>query len=150
MSEANASVELRLQGTLADLDRVHQALSDLQAQHQIPEPPLTAVRLALDELVTNVIVHGFSQTNGVRLADPHLAVRLHCSPESLEASVEDNAPPFDPTVRPPVDTAQSLQHREIGGLGLYLVRQSVDTIRYERSGDRNRVTIGKQLAKPKG
>ncbi len=147
MSQTSSATDLHLRGTLADLDQVHQALSDLQARHEISETPLTAMRLALDELVTNVIEHGFAQQADANHQNPYLAVRLRYFPDEIEATLEDNGPAFDPAARPPADTNLAVQHREIGGLGLYLVRQSVDSITYERRGDRNCVTIRKQLTR---
>lgn len=52
--------------------------------------------------------------------------------------------PFDPLTATPPDFARGLEEREIGGLGIHLIRKMMDTVRYKRCGDKNIVTICKK------
>ena len=136
------SDEHRLRGVLADLDTVHAAVSDFSRRHGVPDDVSTPMRLALDELITNVVEHGFA---GVALDQRRLVLRLSASAVDVQARIEDNGIPFDPTAAAPAEPAGALDDRPIGGLGLHLVRRSIDRMHYRRDGEYNVVTIAKRL-----
>lgn len=99
-----------------------------------------ACTLALEEVVTNVIRHGYDdgQEHPIEVtlsADFSGAVRL---------VVRDQGKPFNPLDAPVPDTSAPLDRRPAGGLGIHLVRHVMDEIRYERSGDCNVLTMTKQ------
>ena len=135
------TAEYRLRGVLADLETVHGAISDLAQRHALPEDVTTPLRLALDELITNVVEHGFDRQG---LDERHLVLRLDAIGDGVEATIEDNGIPFDPTIAAGADPEGELDDRPIGGLGLHLVRRSIDSMHYRRNGDRNLLTITKR------
>ena len=135
------TAEYRLRGVLADLETVHGAISDLAQRHALPEDLTTPLRLALDELITNVVEHGFDRH---ALGERYLALRLDAIGDTLQATIEDNGIPFDPTIATGADPGGELDDRPIGGLGLHLVRRSIDSMHYRRNGDRNLLTITKR------
>ena len=59
--------------------------------------------------------------------------------------IRDKGKPFDPTAQDEADTTLSLEERPIGGLGIYLVRQLMDSINYERIDGQNVLTLRKKL-----
>ena len=61
-------------------------------------------------------------------------------------TVSDSGIPFDPTKQKEEDTSLSAEDREIGGLGIHLVRQLMDEIRYERVEGKNILTLVKKVA----
>jgi anti-sigma regulatory factor (Ser/Thr protein kinase) len=67
------------------------------------------------------------------------------TPETLIFTVSDNGIPFDPTTKENADTTLSAEDREIGGLGIHLVRQLMDEIHYRREEDTNVLTLIKHL-----
>lgn len=136
------TAEYRLRGELADLDTVHGAISDLARRLALPEDVTTPLRLALDELITNVVEHGF---HAHALGERHLVLRLDAIGDTVQATIEDNGIPFDPTIAAGLDPGEELDDRPIGGLGLHLVRRSIDSMRYRRDGDRNVLSISKLL-----
>jgi anti-sigma regulatory factor (Ser/Thr protein kinase) len=93
------------------------------------------LHLAVDEIATNIIMHGYEQrgTEGV------IEVSVTLDEHSLTIVLEDTAPPFDPCGVPePRDLHLPLDARNVGGLGVYLALQSVDTFTYEYVNRRNR------------
>jgi serine/threonine-protein kinase RsbW len=80
--------------------------------------------LAVDEAATNVIVHAYKDRPGYIEIEPALYE------DRLEIRVRDRGPLFDPTRVPPPDLSIPLAERELGGLGIYLIRQSVDEVSY--------------------
>lgn len=100
-----------------------------------------AVDLCLEELFTNLVKYG-------RSAAP-VRIELRGIEGGVEVTmVAEGVDDFDPTQAPTVDVSMPLEHRQPGGLGLHLVRQLVDSIRYEYQPHerRSRVTFRKTLA----
>jgi phosphoserine phosphatase RsbU/P len=96
------------------------------------------LRLAVDEIATNVILHGYLK-HGLH-GDIALAARFDA--RAVTVAIEDTAPAFDP--RPALAagaTREPLEEREVGGLGLLLVSRSVDAFSYERTDGKNRNVI---------
>jgi serine/threonine-protein kinase RsbW len=134
------TAEYRLRGVLADLDTVHVAISDFSTQHALPQDLTTALRLALDELITNIVEHGFERCT---LDERYLVLRLDSTGDIVQATIEDNGIPFDPTGAAFAEPGGELDERPIGGLGLHLVRRSIDRMHYQRDGERNVLTVSK-------
>jgi serine/threonine-protein kinase RsbW len=63
-------------------------------------------------------------------------------------TIEDDGPPFDPLSLPPPDVTASLEERRVGGLGVFLVRQMMDEVSYQRTGKRNQLRTSKRVAPP--
>ena len=98
------------------------------------------LNLALEEAVTNVILYAYPKGSD-GLVDVEAVLREH----SLEFIISDSGAPFDPTAAPEADVTLTAEERPIGGLGIYLVRQLMDVVRYERQGDKNVLTMIKKL-----
>ncbi len=93
------------------------------------------LRLAVDEIATNVITHGYEEA-GLR---GDLELQAWRNGETLTIILEDDAVPFDPTtLAEPDDLGTPLEERAVGGLGVFLTVHGVDEFRYERVARRNR------------
>jgi sigma-B regulation protein RsbU (phosphoserine phosphatase) len=96
------------------------------------------LRLAVDEIATNVILHGYLE-HGLQ-GDIALSARF--DERTVTVVIEDTAPAYDP--RPTLAAGanrEPLEERDVGGLGLLLVSRSVDAFSYERTGGKNRNVI---------
>ena len=109
------------------------------------EPEAFAVRLALEEVITNIVVHGYAggPPGPVRLSVRH-------EPRALVFTVSDNARPFDPGTAAAPDLTSGWEERRVGGLGWHLVRQMMDEVRYEAAPGENRLTLVKRLGAGEG
>jgi serine/threonine-protein kinase RsbW len=106
---------------------------------------LMSFHLALEEAVTNVINHGYVDGQA-----HEFTVSLAAAPGGLvTAVVSDDAPAFDPVARPPVDTSLPLEERPIGGLGVHLIKNLMDSVRYERREGRNLLTLEWRSVRPR-
>jgi serine/threonine-protein kinase RsbW len=63
--------------------------------------------------------------------------------DAIELVVEDGGPAFDPLQQATPDLEAALDDRPVGGLGIHLVRQMMDEVAYQRTGQRNRLTMRK-------
>ena len=64
---------------------------------------------------------------------------------SLSFVVSDSGKAFDPTAQPDADISLSVEERQMGGLGIYLVRSIMDSVSYERSSGKNILTMTKHI-----
>lgn len=92
--------------------------------------------LALDETVSNVIRHGFEDPTEHRIT-----VHVEVGQGSVTAVVTDEGTPYDPRQAPAADLEAGIEARRAGGLGLHLVRSCMDSMHYERDGERNVLTL---------
>jgi anti-sigma regulatory factor (Ser/Thr protein kinase) len=100
------------------------------------------VRLATEEVVTNVIEHGYA---GVESPGP-ITLRFQRDARQVVVTVDDLAPPFDPATIRPADPGAPLEQRRIGGLGWHFVNHVMDEVRHEHRHPRgNRMTLVKRL-----
>jgi serine/threonine-protein kinase RsbW len=80
---------------------------------------------AVDEAATNIMIHGYEGKPG------KLAIDITRDEKSLSVRIRDWATPFDPTQYPTPDLSSSLEERHPGGLGIFLMRQYVDQVKYQ-------------------
>ena len=105
----------------------------------LPEELNMPINLALEEAVTNVMLYAYQGGTG------QVLVEAHTSPEQVIFTISDSGVAFDPTIRKDPDINQGVEERPIGGLGIFLVRQIMDDIRYERKDNKNILTLIKKL-----
>jgi len=99
------------------------------------------VKLATEEVVTNVIDHGY-----VGMSPGPVTVRFRREPAQVIVTVEDLARTFDPIDAPRPVVSAPIDERRIGGLGWHLVSQVMDEVRHEpRSPHGNRLTLVKRI-----
>lgn len=99
-----------------------------------PPAAVSAVMIAADEVLSNVVDYG-----GARRVD--VIARARADGVSLE--VVDDGAPFDLTAAATPDTTLSVEEREIGGLGIHLVRKLMQDVRYARDGETNRLSFSR-------
>jgi sigma-B regulation protein RsbU (phosphoserine phosphatase) len=98
------------------------------------------INLALEEAVVNVMSYAYQPgTMG------NVNIEAIANETRLKFIISDWGTPFDPTAEKEVDTTLSAEERPIGGLGIHLVRQIMDSINYERIDGMNVLTLRKKL-----
>ena len=115
-------------------------LETVSRELECPESLIPSLNLALEEAVTNVILYAYPK--GI-----YGPVELDALREgnSLKFVLSDSGKPFDPTARPDADINASLEDRQIGGLGIHLVRSIMDAVSYEYRDGRNILTMTKNI-----
>ena len=105
----------------------------------LPQELNMPINLALEEAVSNVMLYAYPGSSG------QVLVEAEHSAEQITFTISDSGIPFDPTAQTEPDLTLSAEERPIGGLGIHLVRQIMDSIRYERKDNRNILTLTKKL-----
>lgn len=128
-----------LPGTLDALSALPGVIDECAAFAQLTERQAKGLRLAVDELVTNSITHGYEESGRSGLIT--LDWDLDASGR-LVFGIEDRGVPYDPTTADDPDHVNlPLEERPIGGLGIMLVRRNVDEMRYRFDDGTNRVEL---------
>ena len=96
--------------------------------------------VAADEILTNVASYAYPPD-----APGELQVTLRHAAGALSLTFADRGTPYDPLTAPPPDLTLPLAERAPGGLGLLIVRKTMDAVAYRRDGDRNLLTLTKRL-----
>ena len=100
------------------------------------------LRLAVEEAVVNVIEYAYpAGTEG------NVDTTMMFDGHRLKVVIDDSGVAFDPTAEKKVDTTLSAEERRVGGLGIHLVRELMDSINYERVNGHNILTLRKQINK---
>jgi serine/threonine-protein kinase RsbW len=124
-------------GALADVRRfVRQAAAEADA----PVDCLEDLVQAVDEAASNVIKHGYRGSPG------WLDVSVAVEDKRFVVTLEDGAPPFDPTIVPTPDLAVPPLARKPGGMGVHLIREATDAVSYRpRPGGGNILTLVRSM-----
>ena len=98
------------------------------------------IKVAIEEAVVNVMKYAYPpDTRG------DLTVEAASNEICMKITIIDSGKPFDPTVQADVDTTLPANERRIGGLGIHIVRQHMDSINYERVDNLNVLTLRKKI-----
>lgn len=122
---------------VSELGPLAEALGEFGSRNNVPADAIYKVNLALEELLVDVIRHGYGEDAddreikvGVALADGAITVRM-----------EDDAVAFDPRAAPQPDIDAVIEKHPCQGFGLHMVGAVIDSIAYERRDGRNCLTL---------
>jgi len=126
---------LTVPATLESIDPIVQYVLSAAAAAGLDKKSAYRLRLAVDEIATNIITHGYaeSQTTG------DVMVEATVGEEALTVTLEDSAPAFDPRgLDDPDHLGKPGHERPIGGLGVFIALKNVDQLEYEYRDHKNR------------
>jgi len=132
----------RFRSRLDDLARVQEEIEAFCAAHHVPVEALYDVRTALDEVLSNIIRHGYREAEG------QIALKASVSAEKLLLEVRDQAPPFNPLEFPEPDLLMDVGNRPPGNMGIYIVRRLMDGVEYTYESGENRLRLERRLKSP--
>jgi len=115
-------------------------ISDCCARFNIPDGTVFDLKLAVDEACTNIIEHGYK---GMDPGSIILTIRIES--DRILVQITDFGHIFEPVETPKPDVESALEDHELGGLGLYLIYQTMDNIDYQSSEDGNTLTFTKYI-----
>ena len=111
--------------SLEDLDEIRDFISRQLADHGCDPDTTYDVQLAVVELMTNSIIHGYKGKPG------YVEIEVEQNGTKMLVFVRDHAAQFDPTQALPPDLSLPLEQRCFGGMGIYLVKQIVNEMKYQ-------------------
>jgi serine/threonine-protein kinase RsbW len=128
---------------IEELEPVMEWVRSQASRSGLADNQIRKVELALEEAFINVVQHAYKGGKGV--------VEIVCNlypQDKLEFIVRDKGPPFNPLLQvPSIQPLAPLEEREEGGLGIALMRHSMDQILYQRQHPYNILTLCKRIAR---
>ena len=105
-------------------------------QQELSGPVARKIKITLDDLLNNIVSYGYPEA-----PSRGIEILLEIADQRLSVTVIDDGIPFNPLDQKPPRTDESLEDRQIGGLGVHIVRNLADDLSYRRENETNVLTI---------
>ena len=129
-----------LANDISEINKLNDFIQDMADEFSLTPDVVFNLNLVLEEAVVNIINYAYPK-------EDHESIYL--SAKLMDGSVilvlTDTGKEFDPTMVPEADITLSADERQIGGLGIFLIRQIMNEVRYERIDGKNVLTLEKKL-----
>lgn len=129
-----------LANEISEIGRLADFIEDMGNEFSLAPDVRFNLNLVLEEAVANIINYAYPKDEHEFI---YLSARMH--EDSIVLVLTDTGKEFDPTMAPEVDVTLSAEERQIGGLGIFLIRQIMNEVRYERIDGKNVLTLEKKL-----
>jgi anti-sigma regulatory factor (Ser/Thr protein kinase) len=132
--------KLVLTNEISEINKLAIFIEEVGEELNLPSELVFNLNLVLEEAVSNVILYAYPK-------EEHQEILLTArkSDKNLIFILTDSGKEFDPTQAPDADITLSAEEREIGGLGIFLIRQIMNEVAYQRIEGKNVLTLGKQI-----
>jgi len=143
-------MELIIHNKVSDLDIVHQTVDKMAAEWGMEEMDIMRFNLVMEEAVSNVILYAYPRSEEQEIK---ITATVSDGPDAdtktLTILIIDTGMEFDPTQHGYADIDQSLEERRIGGLGIFIIKNYMDSVLYERKDGYNILTMTKVITNHK-
>ena len=133
--------ELTIEATPENVDKAIEFVDEMLEEYDCGMKEQMAVDVAVDELFANIAHYAYNPETGYAT----VKVDVIKDPLSVEITFIDGGKPYDPLAKADPDTTQSIEDREIGGMGIYIVKKSMDAVDYKYKDGKNILTIRKNF-----
>ena len=99
----------------------------------------TQINIAVEEIFVNIAHYAYENHNG------QARITITRKGSDAEITFTDSGVPYDPLAKPDPDVTLSAEERQIGGLGIYIVKKSMDSVSYEHRDAKNILVISKKI-----
>lgn len=133
--------ELTIDATIENIVTVTAFVDEQLAQRNCPMKTKRQVHIAIDELLGNIAYYAYDPEIGI------VTVRVEVTddPPAVVITFIDNGIPYDPLAKVDPDITRSAEERDVGGLGIYMVKKTMDDISYEYRDGQNILRIKKKF-----
>lgn len=139
----SSTLSIEIANKRTEIPRLAQIAEQFGRTHHLAGDDVANIQLVLDEMVINVIRHGYEDVGDCGVH--HISITLELSADLLTIQLKDTARAYDPREAPPPRFDLPIEERGPGGLGVHIVKSIVDTMDYRRERGQNIVTMTKNL-----
>ena len=132
--------KLVIKNDISEISKLATFVEELSEELNLTPELNFNLNLVLEEAVSNVILYAYGKE-----VQKEITLLANMSNNNLIFVLTDSGKEFDPTKVPDADVTLSAEEREIGGLGIFLIRQIMDMVEYQRIDGKNVLTMRKQL-----
>ena len=133
--------ELKIDATVQNLDAVLAFLDEELEGMECPMKAQTQLDIAVEELFVNIAHYAYQPGTGYAI----IQISELDAPKRVKVTFIDEGIPYDPLKKEDPDITLSAEERQIGGLGIYMVKKSMDAVTYEYKDNKNVLTIEKNI-----
>ena len=136
----NMEKEIIIDNQLDEVARIALFIEELGMSLQLPASITMSLNLAIEEAVTNIIRYGYPSNK-----ESEIILRTSVAPGMLVTQIIDDGISFDPTAKETSDNVQSLDQQLTQGLGLFLIRRTMDKVEYHSTDNHNELILTKNI-----
>ena len=137
----NEAKKLTVAATLDNLSAVNEFVTNLAAEANCSPKAEMQLELVTEEIFVNIVSYAYNDKKGTATVSGNFSE----DPPALELKFIDEGIPYNPLAKEDPDANESLEERDIGGWGIFLVKKNVDDIAYEYKDGKNILTIRKKI-----
>ncbi len=134
------TINIRIENDLGEIERVNREFSEFLEGHGHAAALGYKFNIVFDEMLSNIVSYAYDDDDG-----HHIDVDIELSGDRVVATISDDGIPYNPFSTAAPDTDLSLEVRQIGGLGVHLVRNLMASTTYQRKVDKNVTTLLQNL-----
>ena len=129
-----------LTNDISEINKLSEFVEEIGNELSLAPDVVFNLNLVLEEAVVNIINYAYPK-------EEHQSIYLSATQheDSIILVLTDTGVEFDPTMAPEADITLSAEERPIGGLGIFLIRQIMNEVRYDRIDGKNGLTMEKKL-----
>ena len=139
----SSTLSIEIENKRTEIPRLAAIAEQFGRTHNLTEDEVANIQLVLDEMVINVIRHGYEDLGDCNLH--RISITLELTADRLTIQLKDTARAYDPRQAPPPRFDLPIEERGPGGLGVHIVKSIMDTMEYRRERGQNIVTMTKNL-----
>lgn len=133
--------QLTVEATLENLIPVQAFIEEELEARNCSMADMLQISIAVEEIYVNIAHYAYNPEVG------HATVLCEIAEDPLQVTIQflDNGKPFNPLAKEDADISLSAEERDIGGLGIYMVKQTMDNVSYSHEEGKNILTLTKTL-----
>ena len=132
--------ELVIKNEIAELERLAAFVDEVAEELSLDMETTMKLNLALEEVVSNVILYAYPKKMG-----ENITIMASSDSNTLVFTITDKGEEFDPTKVEDADITLDAEDREIGGLGIFIVKNIMNEVTYQRLEGKNILTLKKNI-----
>ena len=130
---------LKIAATRENAEQVMAFVDSQLEAHDCSPKAQTQLDVAVDELFTNIASYAYGKETG------EAVIEMEFTDGFAEITFRDWGTPYNPLARPDPDVTLPAEERQIGGLGIYMVKKSMDAVSYRYEDGQNILTVRRKL-----
>ncbi len=132
--------ELKLKNQVGELERVNRFIEEIGAELHLDDELLMNLNLVMEEMVSNVIFYAYPEGTSAEIE-----LLAESDGKELTFVLSDQGEAFDPTAKEDADVDIDPAEREIGGMGIFIVKNIMNRVTYQRLEGKNLLTMQKSI-----
>ena len=132
--------KIKIKNQLGELERVNQFIEEIGEELGLDMELQTNLNLVMEEMVTNVIFYAYPEGK-----EASIELEAQCNGKELTFVLSDTGREFDPTLKEDADPNVNPIDREIGGMGIFIVKNIMNKVTYQRLEGKNLLTMQKNI-----